>query len=596
MADASVTLTQSQSSSSSGVTYRGYVINLCDNSKVDDGDWDYDSVTGITASTNSNKITIWNTNITSSSVSTTFTWTSSKVNGCTKTLSVTAKGAVVTLKSGNTKIVVTAIYDKSGTVYNTLYKDEFLINGSSEGIVTTLSVLTGETITTCNGDMDNYWNNYIQSTSNTNHMMFAFTNGLNTHLIGCSDDYNSSGSFTINLKYYDREMTISFPVTFNLTSYAWYISTNGGSSWDECSEFNITINVNNDFSVGEFVRVAYCAKNKDNCADSYTITNGDSFTLNKKNWRLSDLNSSDENNCVVFRNDSTLINDLKNSNEYTYHISGDIFSSIGGKFPINVYYKVGKNIWYKFEGGLLYEITELNKNKIVLPETVINEMIVFVQNNIYITDASKYSYEQTSGDLTINLSFELRQISASVKCMGIKINATDSEMAKLYENDNGNIIYLPNVSGNIICEEKYKLPISFTFQTPFRIHILNSNYEKFPNTIRYIEMGLIEKENFSNTSGIHKIVNGSKMHYNMYRYNTNSDNTKYKYIFVDIYYNTGNISSAMLQCIYPPSSHSTPVQKSYPVNHTDNIDNLRIVVSHNTDTEYFADFVFTAIK
>lgn len=217
MADASVTLTQSQSSNSSGVTYRGYVINLCDNSKVDDGDWDYDSVTGITASTNSNKITIWNTNTTSSSVSTTFTWTSSKVDGCTKTLSVTAEGAVVTLKSGNTEIVVTAKYDKSGTVYNTIYEDEFLINGSSEGIVTTLSVLTGETITTCNGDMDRYWNNYIPSTSNTNNMMFAFTNGLNTHLIGCSDDYNSSGSFTINLKYYDREMKISFPVTFNLT-------------------------------------------------------------------------------------------------------------------------------------------------------------------------------------------------------------------------------------------------------------------------------------------------------------------------------------------------------------------------------------------
>ena len=119
MADTSVTLTQSQSSSSSGVTYRGYVINLCNNSKVDDGDWDYDSVTGITASTNSNKITVWNTNTTGSSVSNTFTWTSSKVSGCSKTLKVTAEGAVVTLKSGNTKIIVTAIYDKSGTVYNT---------------------------------------------------------------------------------------------------------------------------------------------------------------------------------------------------------------------------------------------------------------------------------------------------------------------------------------------------------------------------------------------------------------------------------------------------------------------------------------------
>ena len=194
----------------------------------------------------------------------------------------------------------------------------------------------------------------------------------------------------------------------------------------------------------------------------------------------------------------------------------------------------------------------------------------------------------------INLSFELRQISASVKCMGIKISTTDSEMAKLYDNDN--IIYIPNVSGNIICEENYKLPISFKFETPFRIHILNSNYETFSNTIRYIEMGLIEKENFGNKSGIYKIINGSKKHYNMYRYNTNSDNTKYKYIFVDIYYDTGNISSVMLQCIYPPSSGGAIVQKSYSVNHSGNEDNLRIVIPNTTDTEYFADFVFTATK
>ena len=218
MADVEVTLNHSENySSSTAKTYRGYVINSCDNSKVDDGTWSPSSYDGIGVSINENKITVWNTNTTGSSVSNTFTWTSSKVSGCSKTLKVTVPGAVVTLKSGNTEIVVTATYDKSGIVYNTSYEDEFLINGSSEGIVTTLSVLTGETITTCNGDMDNYWSNYIQSTSNTNKMNFAFNNGLNTHLIGCSDNYNSSGSYTINLKYYDREMTISFPVTFNLT-------------------------------------------------------------------------------------------------------------------------------------------------------------------------------------------------------------------------------------------------------------------------------------------------------------------------------------------------------------------------------------------
>ena len=218
MADVEVTLNHSENySSSTAKTYRGYVINLCDDSHVDDGTWSPSTYDGIGVSIDENKINVWNTNITGSSVSNTFTWTSSKVSGCTKTLKVTVPGAVVTLKSGNTEIVVTATYDNSGIVYNTSYEDEFLINGSSEGIVTTLSVLTGETITTCNGDMDRYWSNYIQSTSNTNKMNFGFNHGLNTHLIGCSDNYNSSGSYTINLKYYDREMTISFPVTFNLT-------------------------------------------------------------------------------------------------------------------------------------------------------------------------------------------------------------------------------------------------------------------------------------------------------------------------------------------------------------------------------------------
>lgn len=467
MADVEVTLNNSGES----ITYRGYVINSCDNSKVDDGSWSPTSATGMTVNASEANITITHNNTSTSDASSTFTWTSSKVSGCSKTLKVTAKGKTAT--------------------------------------------------------------------------------------------------------------------------YVWYISTNGGSSWSKSSAYSITITVNNNFSGGEFVRVAYCTKNMNDCVDSYTIRNGNNFTLSKI-WELSDLNSSG-NNCAVFSTNSTLTNDLKNSNEGTYHISGDIVSSLGDNFPINVYYEVGKNAWYKYEGGSLVEITKLNKNEISLPETVISEIIVFSQNNNYITDASKYSYEQTTGDLTINLSFEPRPISSSLKCMGIKISATDSEMAKLYEN-NSSIIMLPNVSGNIICDEKYKLPISFTFETPFRIHILNSGYETFPDIIHYIELGLIEKESFGNTSGIHEIINGSKMHYNMYRYNTNSDNTKYKYIFVDIYYHTVNISTAMLKCMYPPASSSVIVQKSYPANHTDNIDNLRIVIPHNTDTEYLGDFVFTPGK
>ena len=106
-------------------------------------------------------------------------------------------------------------------------------------------------------------------------------------------------------------------------------------------------------------------------------------------------------------------------------------------------------------------------------------------------------------------------------------------------------------------------------------------------------MGLIETNSSGNTSGIYKTINDSKMHYNIYKYDID---TKYKYIFVDIYYHTGSISSTMLQCAYPPASSSVISRKSYPENHTDNIDNLRIVIPNNTDTEYFADFVFTASK
>lgn len=97
MADASVTLTQSQNSSSSGVTYRGYVIDSCNNSKVDNGSWSPTyTATGVNFSINSNKITVWNTNTSTSDKSATFTWTSSAVSGCSKTLSVTAKGKPAT--------------------------------------------------------------------------------------------------------------------------------------------------------------------------------------------------------------------------------------------------------------------------------------------------------------------------------------------------------------------------------------------------------------------------------------------------------------------------------------------------------------------
>lgn len=217
MADIEVTLNHSENYSlSTAKKYRGYVINSCDNSKVDDGTWSPSSYDGIGVSIDENKITVWNTNTTGSSVSNTFTWTSSYVSGCTKTLSVTVPGAVVTLKSGNTEIVVTAYYSTSTGDYS-IYpcQDEFLINGSSEGIVTTSNTVGAAPIITCNGGMSEYWANYAQNNTN-NKIHVSLTPDMRTYFIGCTGDYTATGANTINLKYYDREMTISFPVTFNL--------------------------------------------------------------------------------------------------------------------------------------------------------------------------------------------------------------------------------------------------------------------------------------------------------------------------------------------------------------------------------------------
>ena len=215
MADIEVTLNHSENySSSTAKTYRGYVINLCDDSHVDDGTWAVTSNSYTGYKINSNKIDVWNINTTSSDKSATFTWTSSKVDGCTKTLKVTVPGAVVTLKSGNTEIVVTAYYSTSTGDYN-IYscQDEFLINGSSNGIVTTSNTVGASPIITCKGGMSEYWINYAQNNTD-NKIHVSLIPSMSTYFIGCTGDYNATGTNTINLEYYESEMSISFPVTF----------------------------------------------------------------------------------------------------------------------------------------------------------------------------------------------------------------------------------------------------------------------------------------------------------------------------------------------------------------------------------------------
>lgn len=216
MADVEVTL----NSSGNSVKYQGYVLDSCNNNAhVSDGSWSPSSATGMTVSTSGATITITHNNTSTSDVSSTFTWTSSKVSGCSKTLKVTAKGKTVT--------------------------------------------------------------------------------------------------------------------------YQWEISTDDGYSWTASSGYSTTITVDNNFSGGQFVSVAYCPKTgvMDNCAESFTVRNGTNIL--SRPWGLSDLKNSG-NNCATFVTPSGLVTDLKNSSKGSYTISGDIISSLGGNFPISVTYKVDK--------------------------------------------------------------------------------------------------------------------------------------------------------------------------------------------------------------------------------------------------------------
>ena len=267
MADIEVTLNHSENySSSTAKTYRGYVINLCDDSPVDDGTWAVTSNSYTGYKINSNKIDVWNINTTSSDKSVTFTWTSSKVDGCTKTLKVTVPGAVVTLKSGNTEMVVT-------TKYNTLnggpfdiypYMDEFLVNGSSEGIVTISNTVGAAPVITCNGDMSEYWINYTQN--NTDNKIHVSVNpDMSTYFVGCTGDYIAKGTNTINFKYYEREMSVSFPVIFKFIHLANYKFYRHESTLVEISSISVTykVDTNRTYNLNDIIKFGYYA-----CAES----------------------------------------------------------------------------------------------------------------------------------------------------------------------------------------------------------------------------------------------------------------------------------------------------------------------------------------
>ena len=368
----------------------------------------------------------------------------------------------------------------------------------------------------------------------------------------------------INLKYDDEVQEVQ---------YKWYTMLPGQDTWSESTEFTITMSENDSyFGVGGIVSISHCTgSDRNDCDSTFTFKNDNTITLNKS-WGLSDLRyDNTDDNVIVLYTHKDLYDNLLVADTGTYTISGEIVSSLdGSSFPVTINYEITNvNAWYKFDKGSLVEITELNKNKISLPEIVISEMIVFMQNDNYITDASKYSYEQTLGDVTINLSFEPRLISSSLTCFGIKISATDDEMSKLYNIDSPNT----NIEGNIICEEKYKLPISLSVDTPHRIWInVQNDFKNISSvtvTITNVEVGL----SYSTNNNQYKLNNNTDNldDYYFYSYDDNFNDSLYMYIYVEVtfkvsaYQNNKQINLT-LQCSSSGAEHENPKHISYPAN------------------------------
>ena len=367
----------------------------------------------------------------------------------------------------------------------------------------------------------------------------------------------------INLKYDDEVQEVQ---------YKWYTMLPGQDTWSESTEFTITMSENDSyFGVGGIVSISHCTgSDRNDCDSTFTFKNDNTITLNKS-WGLSDLRyDNTDDNVIVLYTHKDLYDNLLVADTGTYTISGEIVSSLdGSSFPVTINYEITNvNAWYKFDKGSLVEITELNKNKISLPEIVISEMIVFMQNDNYITDASKYSYEQTLGDVTINLSFEPRLISSSLTCFGIKISATDDEMSKLYNIDSPNT----NIEGNIICE-KNKLPISLSVDTPHRIWInVQNDFKNISSVtvkITNVEVGL----SYSTNNNQYKLNNNTDNldDYYFYSYDDNFNDSLYMYIYVEVtfkvsaYQNNKQINLT-LQCSSSGAEHENPKHISYPAN------------------------------
>lgn len=349
MADKSITLSQSENSSSTGRKFTAYVTGC--NTKYYEGSWAVpNSYTGIGVSIDSTYITVWNENSSTSDITATFTWTSSLVSGCTKTLSVTVPGVVVTLKSGNTEIVVTAYYSTSTGDYRIYsYQDEFLINGSSEGIVTTSKTVGASPIITCNGGMSEYWAIYSQNNTD-NKIHVSLIPNMSTYFIGCTGDYTATGVNTINLKYYDREMTISFPVKFKFICSANYKFYRHESTLVEISSASETYTIDNNhtYSLNDIIRgggsyYACAESSTDNSvsASSLTVSN---FSSNNSNFTSSSLAINDNDGSPSGRfyigvkcNTNYLVNLFNGNSKFSATMTFDLsYSNASIPVTINV--------------------------------------------------------------------------------------------------------------------------------------------------------------------------------------------------------------------------------------------------------------------
>lgn len=290
----------------------------------------------------------------------------------------------------------------------------------------------------------------------------------------------------INLKYDDE------------VQYAWYISTDNGSTWSKSSAYSITITVNNNFSGGEFVRVAYCTENMDDCVDSYTIRNGNNFTLSKI-WELSDLNSSG-NNCAVFSTNSTLTNDLKNSNEGTYHISGDIVSSLGDNFPINVYYKVTKKEY----------IIIFKKNDLTIESVESKPMPKIYTFDVYYKESNS-STEQSASGIIMSVSSSSTYYTPTFKFTSNTVtlaqNISDGDIIPDDIEFDVKVCIKPSDASSNICNS---LPVHFINKSPIvseKISVTikwsiscSNNLMLYQNNTS-IDVDLNNEVNSSNTSG-----------------------------------------------------------------------------------------------